>query len=127
MAGHTDLPQSLIRRLEQETSVFPQKDNEDHAPTYELRKTGETEWHLFIRQTTGIKDYTGRTSGLTHVVVERADDFPKGLEPKTVLWKFKSWVTAIPDSPKAYTITEEIDLGTMSHKMPGSSFTHQTP
>jgi hypothetical protein len=119
MAGHTDMPQSLIRQLEQETSVFPANENEDHPPTHEVRKTGDTEWHLFIRQTTGIKDYTGRSSGLTHVIAERAEDYPEKLDPKTVLWKFKSWVTAIPDTPKAYGSSEVVLLENMMLMHPG--------
>jgi len=119
VAGHTDLPKSLIRQLEQETSVFPASENEDHPPTHQIRKTGDTEWHLFTRQTTGIKDYTGRSSGLTHVVVEHADDFPKKLDPKTILWTFKSWVTAIPDTPKNYGPSEIIDFENMLLKHPG--------
>ena len=113
IAGHTDLPQSLIRQLEQETSVFPPNEKEDHPAVHEIKKIGETEWHIFSLQTTGIKDYTGRFSGLTHVVVERGKDFPEGLDPKTVLWKFKSWVTAIPDKPKSYGPAEEIHLDRM--------------
>ncbi|MDB2499878.1 hypothetical protein N9X40_03385 [bacterium] len=113
VAGHTELPQTLIRQLEQETSVFPPEEKEDHAAVHEIKKIGETEWHIFSRQTTGIKDYTGRFSGLTHVVVERDENLPDGLDPKTVLWKFKSWVTAIPDQPKAYGAAEEIHLDGM--------------
>ena len=113
VAGHTDLPQSLIHQLEQETSVFPAEETEDHPAIHELKQIGETQWHVFSRQTTGIKDYTGRFSGLTHVIVERADDLPEGLDPKTVLWKFKSWVTAIPDQPKVYGAAEEINLDSM--------------
>ncbi len=113
VAGHTDLPQTLIRQLEQETSVFPPEEKEDHPAVHEIKKVGEKEWHVFSRQTTGIKDYTGRFSGLTHVVVERDEDLPDGLDPKTILWKFKSWVTAIPDQPKAYGAAEEIHLDGM--------------
>lgn len=113
MAGHSDLPQSLIRLLEQETSVFPEEDKEEHPAQHEIKKIGDTDWHIFSRQTTGIKDYTGRFSGLTHVIVERDRDIPEGLDPKTVLWKFKSWVTAIPDQPKQYGNAEEIRLDSM--------------
>ena len=113
VAGHTDLPQSLIRQLEQETSVFPPEENEDHPAVHETKQIGETVWHIFSRQTTGIKDYTGRFSGLTHLLVEREEDLPEGLDPKTVLWKFKSWVTAIPDQPKTYGAAEEIHLDGM--------------
>lgn len=111
MAGHTDIPQSLIRQLEQETSVFPEFENEDHAPWHEIRKIGDTHWHLFIRQTTGIRDYTGRSSGLTHVIAEREKDLPDGLDPKTVLWSFKRWVTGIPAKPVVFGDREEIHLG----------------
>ena len=110
MAGHTDIPQSLIRQLEQETSVFPEQQNEDHAPWHETRQVGGTVWHLFIRQTTGIKDYTGRSSGLTHILAERENDLPENLDPKTVLWSFKNWVTGIPDKPQNFTEKEEIPL-----------------
>ena len=124
MAGHTDLPQALIRQLEKETSVFPPEEKEDHPAVHEIKKIGENQWHIFSRQTTGIKDYTGRFSGLTHVLVERDEDLPEGLDPKTVLWKFKSWVTAIPDQPKSYGSTEEIHLDGMyqrSAKGPAAS------
>jgi hypothetical protein len=116
MAGHSDLPQSLIRQLEQETSVFPPNEKEDHPSRHERRQIGGTEWHLFTRQTTGIKDYTGRSSGLTHVIAERVADFPTDLDPKRVLWAFKSWVTAIPDKPKVYGLQEEIQLSNMVSK-----------
>ncbi|MCB1121804.1 MAG: hypothetical protein KJT03_09670 [Verrucomicrobiae bacterium] len=115
-AGHNDLPGSLIRQLEQETSVFPPNEKEDHPAKHEIRKTGGISWHVFSRQTTGIKDYTGRSSGLTHVIVERLDDFPEGLDPKTVLWSFKSWVTVIPEAPRAFGPAEEISLGSMTRK-----------
>lgn len=126
MAGHSDLPQSLIRQLEQETSVFPPNEKEDHPPRHERRMTGGTEWHLFIRQTTGIKDYTGRSSGLTHVIVEKVADSSPDLDPKRVLWAFKNWVTAIPDRPKVYGLQEEIQLGNMLTKLrpiPGAEHT----
>lgn len=126
-AGHNDLPASLIRQLEQETSVFPPNEKEDHPPRHEIRKTGETSWHVFSRQTTGIKDYTGRSSGLTHVIVERVDAFPEGLDPRTVLWSFKSWVTVIPDRPRAFGPSEEISLGRMTRKSVAAGTNEKSP
>ena len=121
VAGHTDLPKSLIRQLEQETSVFPTSESEDQAPRYEVKMIGTTKWHLFIRQTSGIQDYTGRKSGLTHVIAERGEHYPVGLDPKTVLWTFKSWVTAIPESPVEYGVSEEIALDGIASKVTSNS------
>lgn len=124
VAGHADLPKSLIRQLEQESSVFPQEQKEDHPAVHTVKTIGETDWHIFYRQTTGIKDYTGRFSGLTHAIVERAEDLPDGLDPKTVLWKFKSWVTAIPEKPNTYGPAEEVNLDNMyTRKMKGADTT----
>jgi len=47
VAGHTDLPQSPIRLLEQETSVIPEG-VEVVPPCHKTRMVGDKEWHLFI-------------------------------------------------------------------------------
>jgi hypothetical protein len=41
------LPQSLIRQLEQETSVIPEG-VEVVPPCHKTRMVGDKEWHLFI-------------------------------------------------------------------------------
>lgn len=113
VAGHTDLPQSLIRQLEQETSVFPEEGEQLH-PRHEIRQTGDIEWHLFTQQTTGIKDYTGRLSGITHIIAERAEALPDNIDPNTLLQHFTNWVTTLPDLPKTFGQAEEINLADLS-------------
>lgn len=117
VAGHTDLPQSLIRQLEQETSVFPVGKG-PLEPLHSTRKLGETEWHLFIRQTIDIKDYTGRSSGLTHIIAERADRLPLTMEPQVILRTIKDWITTIPASPKVFGTDDEIQLAVLAPAHP---------
>lgn len=109
VAGHTELPQSLIRQLEQETSVFPEG-VELVPPRHKTRMIGDWEWHLFIHQAINIKDYTGRLSGVTHVVAERADDFPSGLRPESFLTEFTGWISEIPMMPEVFGDEKEIVL-----------------
>ncbi|MDA0347018.1 MAG: hypothetical protein O3C43_05450 [Verrucomicrobia bacterium] len=110
VAGHTDLPNSLIRQLEQETSVFPEG-VEVVPPCHKTRMVGDKEWHLFIHQTINIKDYTGRLSGVTHVIAERADNFSTGTHSESFLNNFTGWITEIPKMPEVFGEEKEIDLG----------------
>ncbi len=110
VAGHTDLPQSLIRQLEQETSVIPEG-VEVVPPCHKTRMVGDKEWHLFIHQATNIKDYTGRLSGVTHAIIERGDKIPRDQNSESFLKHFTGWVSEVPKVPKVFGEEEEIDLG----------------
>jgi hypothetical protein len=110
VAGHTDLPQSLIRQLEQETSVFP-GGSVTVLPCHKTRMVGDKEWHLYIQQTFNIKDHTGRLSGITHVIAERAENLASGHQSESFLRNFTGWITEIPPRPQVYGENEEIDLG----------------
>lgn len=107
VAGHIELPQSLIRQLEQETSVFPEKEAQ---PRHETKFIGETKWHLFIKQSINLKDYTGRLSGVTHVIAERADQLPSGASTQEILAGISDWVTTIPKAPSTYDRSQDINL-----------------
>ncbi len=109
IAGHLELPQSLIRKLEQETSVFPVGEA-IVAPRHEVKQFGGTEWHLFINQTINIKDYSGRLSGVTHIIAESADSLPKEINPMEILNKLDNWITEVPKTPKVFNESHEILL-----------------
>ncbi len=117
VAGHMDLPQSLIRQLEQETSVFPVGE-ELVAPRHEVKQIGGTNWHLFINQATNLKDYSGRRSGVTHVIAECADRIPDGISPQEILIKLDGWITEIPKIPTAYDESFELSLPGTVRKTP---------
>lgn len=115
IAGHIELPQSLIRKLEQETSVFPVGE-EVVAPRHEVKQFGGTEWHLFINQTINIKDYSGRLSGVTHIIAESADRLPQGITSMEILNKLDNWITEVPKIPSVFDESHEILLPGIARK-----------
>jgi|GEM_PF-2915485 len=100
VAGHTELPQSLLTQLEAEVSIHATR---VEALRYEQSiQVGTETWEVVGIIQGNIRDYSGRTTATGHFLLAPRTDLIASYRPQWVFEHFHAWKLDWADSPQAY-------------------------